>query len=260
MAKLTRAEFIVQIDTLLASARDPRISAADLKTIANDLLDTLAFATLENAGEGLSSTEQTAFRIRISAQSILLLVTQAAAIAGVSNIARLWSASRVRAAIQGYVTGRFAALTGATFTGAVKGIDPVANNDLATKAYIDAAIATAIAAIPGGLPVGDHFRYLLLTETAAVPNAATFLASVYRFDSDRIVVPAHDEPRYYQVAEIYDNITGITQEGTQENARLRWTAMADLPQREIGGDTHYIYSTLAAQFAVPQAIPVIFSR
>ena len=260
MAKLTRDQFEAQIADLLASAKDPKISAADARTIVLNLLDTLAFATLENAGEGLSSNQQTAFRIRISAQSILTLVTAAAAAAGASNVARLWSASRVRVAVQGYVASRFAALTGATFTGAARGIAPVANNDLTTKSYVDAAIAAAIAAIPGGLPVGDHFRYLLLTETAAVPDAATFLGSVYRFDSDRIVVPAHDEPRYYHVAEIYDNITGITQEGTQENARLRWTAMADLPERELGGETHYIYSTLAAQFAVPQAIPVIFSR
>lgn len=112
----------------------------------------------------------------------------------------------------------------------------------------------------GALPVGDHIRYLLLTETAAVPNAAAFLASVYRFDSDRIVVPAHDEARYYHVAEIYNDIAHITQEGTQEDARRRWTAMDDLVERELAGSTHYVYSTLAAQFAVPQAIPVIFGR
>ena len=54
MAKLTRAEFEAQIADLLASAKDPKISAADARTIVLNLLDTLAFATLENAGEGLS--------------------------------------------------------------------------------------------------------------------------------------------------------------------------------------------------------------
>ena len=41
----------------------------------------------------------------------------------------------------------YAALAGATFTGAVSGVTPTANAHLTTKAYVDQAISDAIAAL-----------------------------------------------------------------------------------------------------------------
>ena len=110
------------------------------------------------------------------------------------------------------------------------------------------------------IPVGDHNRYLLLTDDDTVPSADEFANSLYAFGSDTILVPAHATAQHYHVAEIYNDITNIHEGGTVQNFRSRWTAQASLAIRNIGGVDHFIYSTLALQLAVPQAIPVIFQR
>ena len=114
---------------------------------------------------------------------------------------------------------------------------------------------------PGqGLPTGDHTRYALLTLTADVPDAAAFLASAITSQTKTIDFPAHDDGMYYHVAEIYDDISDIREEGTAENFRDHWTARADLPERDLGGETYYIYTTAELQLPAIEAIPIEFYR
>lgn len=100
-------------------------------------------------------------------------------------------------AIAGALDNALAPLAGATFTGAVKGIAPAADEDLTRKDYVDgqiAALAARVAALEGQVDTSDHIRYFGWSPDRVIETAD--FAGATQATSNDSVLPAHASNDY----------------------------------------------------------------
>ena len=141
-----------------------RLTAAAIRTLLGltsaEVDDLFTGATI--AGQVLTFTQNDGTTVAITIPTAMAGsgdgVVQSGAISGTDLVLTLDTGGTITIDIDALATdielGAYAALTGATFTGAVVGIDPTADQEFVTKAYADANYAGSVPAPMHDLIVG----------------------------------------------------------------------------------------------------------
>ena len=147
-----------------AIMRDAELTAAAIRTLLGltsaEVDDLFTGATI--AGQVLTFTQNDGTTVAITIPTAMAGsgdgVVQSGAISGTDLVLTLDTGGTITIDIDALATdielGAYAALTGATFTGAVVGINPTADQEFVTKAYADANYAGSVPAPMHDLIVG----------------------------------------------------------------------------------------------------------